>query len=181
MTLNLISLATVKTQLGLAVDTSDDAITAMIPIVSADVRRIINNNYDKYVDVVFSDAADTITPVYAAKNFFMGQVVYHPNLPADTYITGLDPDTGIYSISATPTDDGLYIFPTITIAQWPTVSKMIYYRITKLTTASASEKSAKSKHIGPVNITYSDAEINKQWNYPQVLIDDLGVPYSEIG
>ena len=38
MTLNLMSLATVKVYLGLAVTTYDASITAMLPIVSADVR-----------------------------------------------------------------------------------------------------------------------------------------------
>ena len=175
MTLNLISLATVKTELGISDTDSDAAITAMIPKVSSDVRRILNDNFDSYIDCVFATTADTITPVYS-KLLDMGQVVYHPNLPADTYVTGVDPDTGVYTISATPTDDGLYVNLTVTIAQWSAIAKMIWFRIQGLNITDYDNKTVASETYGKISKTYADSEINKKWNYPQELINGLGIP-----
>ena len=188
MTLNLITIENVKIELGLAVDTYDAQITAMIPRVSADVRRILNNNFDRYLSADFDTSADTIE-LYDVKDFYggdtrvfdMGQVLSHPNLPEDIYIQSYDPDTDLYTLSDTPTGEGEYAYPTSNIAQWAAISKMIWYRIQKSTITAAMEVQAKSKSIGPTSITYSDNEINKQYNYPQILIDDLGVPFSEVG
>ncbi len=56
MQLNLITLATVKTQLGIGDGTYDAEITAMIPIVSNDVRRILNTNYNDYISALLMTA-----------------------------------------------------------------------------------------------------------------------------
>lgn len=189
MTLNLISLATVKSELGLTDSTYDAQITALIPKVSSDVRRILNYNYDVRYSAAFDDSAGTIDIYTGEKAFFVqdykpmkpGTVLYHPNIPADTYIVSYDPDTDLYTLSATPTGTGDYIYPTIDIAMWSTISKMIFWRISQTSTDAASERGVSAKSIGTVSVTYSDSEINKQWNYPQPLIDDLGVPYSRIG
>ncbi len=132
MILNLITLATVKTQLGIADGTYDASITAMIPIVSNDIRRILNTNYDKYETAVITDTSNEMTVSQGAfpdyyfdpqSVFVMGQVVYSPALPEDTYIQSLDPLTSIYTLSATATDDGTYLYPTLNIGQWPAVAR----------------------------------------------------------
>ncbi len=191
MILNLITLATVKAQLGLTDGTYDSEITAMIPIVSSDVRRILNFDYDQYVSATFDETADTINfgiPVsyYATPlpdsipPYTLGQVVYHPNIPQDTYLESYDPATNIYTLSDTPTDSGSYVYPSVQLSNFPTISKMIWYRITQLDTASASDETLKSYSIGPISKTYADSEINKQYNYPNVLIQDLGLPYASV-
>ena len=180
MTLNLITIANVKIELGLAVTTYDAQITAMIPRVSADVRRILNTNYDTYISADFDTSADTIS-LTTLDLFNMGQVLQNDNLPDDIYIQSYDPDTDLYTLSDTPTGEGDYVYPTVLIAQWAAISKMIWYRIQKSTITAAMAVQAKSRSIGPTSITYSDAEINKKYNYPQILIDDLGVPFSEVG
>jgi hypothetical protein len=192
MQINLITKATVKEQLGLTDATYDTEITSNIPIVSSDVRRILNEDYEKYVLAVFSSSAATIDfgvvrqqrqNIYESKaiSYSLGQVVYHPNIPEDTYLKSFDPSTGLYTLSNTPTDSGDYVYPTILISQWPTISKMIWYRISTVGTTDASGDSLKSLSYGPVSKTFSDAEINKQWNYPQKLIDDLGTPFVKVG
>lgn len=189
MQLNLITLSTVKTQLGITDSTYDANITALIPIVSGDVRRILNNNFDRCISATITNGAATLT--FGTDNFYtyeyfrpplvMGQVVYSPGIPADTYLYSYDPDTGIYTMSAAATADGDYVYPTLTVAQWPTVSKMIWYRYTTQTTANASAQNYASISYGPVSKTFADSEINKKYNYPQVLIDDLGVKYAVTG
>lgn len=188
--LNLISLDEVKTQLGLAEATYNAAITAMIPIVSSDVRRILNTSYDKFVLAVFESGSTDIDfgianqlydGMYGAYTFELGQVVYHENLPEDTYLSALNPVSGVYTLSNAATGDGTYIMPTVKISMWPTIAKMIWYKIQKQSTSAAMEKATKSISYGAVSKSYSDAEINQKWNYPNNLIEDLGVPYASVG
>ena len=191
MKLNLITLATVKTQLGISGTDDDTSITAMIPIVSSDVRRILNNNFDRYVVASFSSAAATIDidynvthrydPYQSVEALPVGQVVYHPNISDDTYIESYNPLTGLYTLSETPTDSGDYIYPTLTIAQWSVVSKMIWYRIGKLVKTDVDDQKTSSESYGPVSKTYAESEINRRWNYPQSLIDDLGPSFARVG
>ena len=192
MIINLITLATVKTQLGISGSDDDAAITAMIPLVSSDIRRILNCDFDRYVLAVFDSSAATIDfgvvrqqrqNIYESKpiSYPLGQVVYHPNIDEDTYLKSFDPSTGLYTLSATPTDSGDYVYPTVLVSQWPTISKMIWYRISALNKTSATSENLKSLSYGPVSKTYADSEINTQWNYPQKLIDDLGTPFVKVG
>ncbi len=180
MKLNLITLATVKEELGLTDTTYDAKIMAMIPKVSTSVRQILNTNYDTYMSADFNDSGDTIA-LSVMNHADLGQVLEHENIPDDTYIVSYDPDTDLYTLSETPTGDGNYIYPTINIAMWSAISKMIWYRIQKTNTVSALEKGVTSKSIGSVSVSYTNAEINSKWNYPQILIDDLGTPFSKVG
>ena len=190
--LNLISKATVKTQLGISVITYDSEITAMIPIVSSDVRRILNNSFAKYYLAVFESGETDIdfgvinqiyyeSGEYYPPVFEVGQVVQHANLPDDTYLEDMDPVTGIYTLSAAATDDGDYVVPTVKISQWPTISKMIWYRISKQTTTGVGKKKLSAESYGGVSKTYAQSELNSQYDYPQVLIDDLGPAYAMAG
>jgi len=191
MKLDLITLATVKTQLGISSTDDDTSITAMIPIVSSDVRRILNNNFDHYIVAAFSSTAATIDIDYNVSHRYalyrgveslpVGQVVYHPNIPDDTYIESYNPLTGLYTLSQTPTDSGDYIYPTLTIAQWSAVSKMIWYRIGKLVKTDVNDQKISSESYGPVSKSYAESEINRRWNYPQSLIDDLGPRLTKVG
>lgn len=192
MNLNLITRATVKTQLGITTSDYDSKIDAMIPVVSADVRRITGNEFNRYCLAVFSSSADTIDfglvslmreldPRAMEPMLNLGTVLTHDHLPADTYLESYNPVTNLFTLSATPTGTGDYVYPTVNISQWPAISKMIFYRITKQTTASASEVNYQSISYGPVSKSFAQSEINKKWNYPQILIDDLGPLYAEVG
>jgi hypothetical protein len=163
----------------------------MIPIVSNDVRRILNTNFDEYTWAIITSGSAEITVGYnypdASQNnvytprFTMGQVIYNENIPDDTYIQSYDPDTAKYTMSANATGSDNYLYPTLVIAQWPAVSKMIWYRIGKLTITSVSEQKYKSIRYGDVSKTFADSEINSKYDYPQTLINDLGTPYAKTG
>lgn len=192
MKLNLITLATVKKYLGITDSAQDTALSLQIPVVSADVRRILNNRFDNYSMAVYTSGSTDLNTYAPGVTDFrksygisvplnMGDVVTGANIPDDTYIVSQDPDTGIYTMSQESTGAGDYIYPSINIAQWPTIAKMVAYRVSKNTQASAGEKNVVSKSIGGISVNYGQSEINKQWNYPQTLIDDLGVSYSEVG
>ena len=184
MKLNLISLATVKAELGITDATHDSKITAMIPKVSSDVRRILNDKFDTYVPADINNGSNEIVisgdtyyySYYDGKPLYsMGQVLYSPGIPDDTYITDYSPNNGKYTISNNATGDSDYMYPTLKIAQWAAVSKMIWYRIGQQNMTSVNKEKLASLRYGPVAKTYADSEINKQYNYPQILIDDLGV------
>ena len=192
MNLNLRTRATVKTQLGIDTVKYDADIDAMLPVVSADVRRILCNEYNRYCLAVFSTSAATIDfglvslmreldPRAMTPLLKLGTVVVHSYLPDDTYLQSYNPVNNLFTLSATPTGTGDYVYPTVNISQWPAISKMIWYRITKMNTTSATESKLSSYSYGPISKTFSDSEINKKWNYPQALIDDLGPIYAEVG
>jgi len=192
MNLNLISQTTVKTHLGIDSVEYDTQITAMIPVVSADVRRILNNEFDRYCLAVFSSSAATIDfglvslmrdldPRAMDQKLKLGTVLVHDYLPDDTYLQSYNPTTNIFTLSATPTGTGDYVYPTVNISQWPTIAKMIWYKISKQNTTSVNDAKLSSYSFGPISKTFADSEINKKYNYPQALIDDLGVSYIEVG
>ena len=190
MILNLITLATVKTQLGIPTLTTtyDDSITAMIPIVSNDLRRILNTNYDNYIYATISDES---AEVYLNSGNFdsyvfspvltMGQVIYSPSFPEDTYIQSFDPATSIYTMSNDATAAGTYLYPTINISQQPTISKMIYYKISKMDITSANTETLSSVRYGNVSKSFADSEINKRYDYPDIFIKDLGRAFAVTG
>ena len=192
MTLNLISLATIKAQLGITASTYDSALTAIIPIVSADVRRILNNRFSKYYAAAFDSTSKNIDlSVYTYHRYDDGKgigepdigagtVVYNSNLPADTYLDSFDPITGLFTLSAPPTGTGDHVYPSVSIAQWPTISKMVWYRYSTQSVNDANVRCVASESFGPVSVSYSDSEINKQYNYPQTLINDLGKPFASV-
>jgi hypothetical protein len=191
MILNLISLSSVKTQLGIAsgISTYDASISALIPIVSSDIRRMLNNSFDDYVPAVITSGSTQLivsSNVYditgmAKPRFNLGQVVYNPYIPVDTYLSSCDPKTGYYTMSAAATGSDTYVIPSVELAQFPAISKMIWYRLSKQNTTTSISKGIQSETYGPISITYSAKEINRQYDYPQVLIDDLGIPFCRVG
>lgn len=175
MTINLITIATVKAQLGITASTYDSALTALIPIVSADIRRILNTDFDDYEGGTFTAASTICTLECDTK---LGTVIDSPYVAADTYVSSYDPISDKYTLSAAASTSGYYYYPTINISQWPTISKMIWYKYKAQNTSSANVKGISSHSVGPVSISYSESEINSKWNYPQKLIDDLGTPFA---
>lgn len=196
MTINLMSKDRVKIELGISSTDYDTSITAMIPVVSSHVRQILNNNYNKYVSASFDETSTDIdlliggidsfllgdgTVNFQGSTFPIGQVVTHPNLPVDTYITAYDPDTGLHTLSNTPDDAGEYVYPTITIGMWSPIAKMIWYRIQGLNITDYNNKDVSAETYGKISKTYAASEINKKWNYPQALLNDLGTPIAKVG
>ncbi len=184
MKIELISLAMVKILLGITGSTYDDNINIMIPLVSADVREILNDQYNvKQAGVITSGSTElsfTTLPVFYPNTVYtiplykMGQVLYHPNLPDDTYITEFDEENSVYTLNQAATGDGDYFYPTINIRQWMAIAKMIFYRTGKMSTTIKEGKEL-TRRMGPVTITFQPT-MSKLWNYPKELIDDLGYP-----
>ena len=171
-------MATVKANLGLTDTALDAALTLLIPIVSTDVRRILNCQFDDNYPADIPSGTDQLS---AIQGLCLGTVIYNPDIAEDTYITAWDQDTAIYTVSNSSTADIEWVNPTITIGQQSSISKMIYYRYSTQNISDASKRNLTSKSIGVVSKSFADNEINSQWNYPQVLIDDLGSAFAEVG
>lgn len=178
MTLNLITLDTVKTHLGIGNEDYDSAITAMVPVVSADVRRIMNC---EYAEMIFVDITSGSTEFTSNIELKMGDVLSGTGITSDSYVTDYDYDSDKYTMTNPATSDSDFIYRTINIAMWPAISKMIWYRISKKTTTGIGAKNLQARTIGPLSETFAQSEINSQYDYPQRLIDDLGVPYVVVG
>ena len=196
MTLNLLSVGQVKSQLGISNTTYDSDIASMLPIVSADVRRILNDSLSKYQSAEYSAGSAALKAYDGSINatlakyghipvdyapLSMGDVIVGSGIPDDTYVISYDWESGNYTMSSNATGSGSYVVKTININQWPAISKMIWYRIDKKNTASVSDKNVQSESYGKISKTYSQSEINSRWNYPQQLIDDLGQPFAKVG
>jgi len=187
--INLLSKSIVKTQLGIEGGIYDIQIDAMIPIVSSDVRRILGNNFDKYVSAVFVVGSTNIDfgilnfddVSYSSGEFAEGQVIQGTGIPADTYLSNYNAVTGIYTLSAAATISGIYVVPTILIGQWPAISKMIWYKISKMSIDAVGKRKVSAESYGGISKSYAQSELNSQYDYPQVLIDDLGVPFAQVG
>ena len=165
--LNLISLDKVKALLGIVGIAHDAQLEMFIPIVSADVRRILNDPMDRWTAGKVEAGKDLLK---TTERLPLGAVIFAQGLPADTYIKSVKSDG--YILSAKATDDVDEFVATVTIAQWQAIARMVFYRVGL--PAKATDK-VQSKSMGPVSISFS-LDINKKWNYPQELIDDLGYP-----
>lgn len=190
MKLNLITLQTVKAQLSITTTDNDSVLTALIPIVSADIRRILNNQYSRYFSaVVYKDKSQIYLPDYSYQwpelpSFLqIGTVIQHDNLPDDCYITGYDQTMNRFSLSAEPLIgdgvSGVYVYPTVNVSQWPTISKMIWYKL-KQQSVDFDTQDIVSESIGGMSFSYANTEIDKRYDYPSKLIKDLGTPYARI-
>ena len=189
----MITLEIVKSMLGIAVDTYDTQINTFLPIVQADVRRILNNPFDEKVYCTFDDDSTTLYNLQSYLGTYyvdqiklnnkveVGRVITHTNIPTGAYITAYDDEYGIATISETTTGAGTYIRTSISIAQWQAIARMIWYRISKATTSYGVDANIESKSIGDVSVTFDVTKINKTYGYPQSIIDDLGTPYQRIG
>jgi hypothetical protein len=178
MKLNLITLDTVKSELGLTDTTYDTKITAMIPKVSADIRRILNEPFRRYIPASADSGESTIEITWTIP---FGTVLQGDGIPDDTYLVSYDVDNSQYAMSDLATADVDEVVPTVNISQWSAISKMIWYRIGKLGISDATDKAVASVTYGKISKTYASSEINKRWNYPQTLLDDLGIPKVVVG
>lgn len=187
----MISLSKVKEMLGISVTTYDTQITAILPVVKADVMRILNHNFHERIWATIVEGESDFTYAYGASetsfavnkpvdnDIEFGRVIEGTGIPDDTYITEYNDYDNIAYCNNTFTADSDRIYTSISIAQWPVISKMVWYRIQGTSTTIKENLSAKS--IGDVSVTFDTTRMNRTYGYPQNLIDDLGTPFQRVG
>lgn len=201
--MNLITLGTVKTLLNIGTTDFDTQLNLMIPIVSSDVRRILNNQFNEKVDCDITEGSNIIENIYNENALYnslpnirrfpnnryldevdlnngldIGRVVVSDSFPEETYITDYDAENARATVSNTATADATQLITSVSIALFPTISKMIWFKINGMN-SNAVGNEIKSKSMGIVSITF-DTNINRKWNYPQNLINDLGTPLAKV-
>lgn len=180
MQIELMTKSLIKTLLGISDTSYDTNIDLQLPIVSMDVRKYLNQNYQKYRTATYS--AGENTAVIGGKMLDIGTVLQGTGIPDDTYITSYDYDEDEYTVNNTFTaSDDDRVFPTISINQWNAIARMVMYKVSKMTVTSATEKDLVSKAIDSLSWTFADGEINKKYGYPQKLLDELGARFARVG
>ena len=182
---SMISLATVKTFLGLTGDATYDAsITAMIPIAEATYREIAGSDFNNYFAASYYSGETSIqtgagfnfstpnpnSPVMVVK---YGDIVTGTGIPAETYITAIDKLNGTITISDTTTDNGAAFYVTTNIKYRPVISGLIWYLIGQQSTTAKDTQAVKSKSVGPLALSYADGEINTTYGVPQKIVDAI--------
>jgi hypothetical protein len=176
----MISLSKVKELLGITTTTYDTQITALLPIVKADVKRILNHNFHERIWATIVDGESDF--VYAQRPLDnpieFGRVIEGIGIPDDTYITDYDSDEDVAYCNNSFNDSTDRIYTSISIAQWQAIAKMVWFRIQGSSTKVKENLSAKS--IGDVSVTFDTTRMNKLYGYPQSIIDDLGTPFQRV-
>ena len=190
----MITLETVKTLLGIVTTDDDAQNNLLIPIVSKDVRRILNNSFNEKVYCTFKAGINQVTGLNPAGSHTrtygtrevklnnpieIGRILAHPNLPEETYITAWDYETGIAEISEEPISDGENVITSITYGMLIPIAKMVGYKLGGFTKAPCAGEIS-SKTIGPVSVSYVQ-HIDKRWGYPMDILRDLGTPIQRVG
>jgi len=182
----MITLSQVKSYLGITGTTYDAQISLMIPIVEADVRRILNHSFHEKVYATITSGSADIT-LYSAYGINVkpvdhpievGRVIDSICFSEGTYVTAFDEETLVATLSTTAIASGTYLFTSIDIGMWFTLSKMVWFKISKLNTNNDWEK-VQSKTMGVVSVTFA-TNIDQRTGYPADLMKDLGSPFQRV-
>lgn len=189
----MISLATVKTFLGISDTTYDAAITAMIPIAEAKYREISGYDFNWMIYVQFESGENTFEVGcvdYAVKfgDAFLsgepakdsslwqlryGDIIEGTGIPAETYITAIDTFENTVTVSANFTADSDRMRVTTNISYRPIMSQLIWYMISQQSTTAIDTKDLKSKKVGPLSVTFADDEINSSFGVPMKIVNSI--------
>jgi len=194
----IITLAQVKTQLGIAVADYDAAITAQIPFIEAKVKSITRKNWNDLIYgnivtdsdfiLVFRDVNDSLTQQGIGYDYILdyieaGAQVTGTGISTGAYIADIFPDGTStsdnapqiqISSNATETTTGLKIFLGFPIQYFDVVSKGIWYQIAGLSTTLPGNP-VSAKRMGPVNVSYSAADnaIDAKYGMPAWFVKGL--------
>lgn len=192
----MITLATIKTLLNITTTDYDAQLVLLLPMVEADVRRILNNQFNERVDCEFENGSTTITNLWNLRSsqtgsYFqyasskltnpieIGRILQHPNIPEETYITAYDEENGIATISQATTGDGDYVISSITYGMLIPIAKMAGFKMGGMTTNVCGGELASKSMLG-VSVSYVQ-HIDKRWGYPMDILRDLGTPIQRVG
>ena len=189
----MITLAQVKTYLGITANTYDALITAMIPIAEAKYREIAGYNFNWMIYATFADGATTmeIGGVDYAINYgdaFInsqpgrdsaiwqlnyGDLIEGAGVPAGTYITAIDTIENEVTVSAAFTADGDRIRITTNISYYPVISSLIWFMVGQQSTTAQDKSNISSQTLGSMSITYDNSNISKRYGVPEKIVSAI--------
>lgn len=189
--MQVISLETCKTLLGISDSAYDTAISAAIPYIDAVVKKITGNRYNYKIKADIENGSqyafvytDTTESRYGheydnLKDFLqVGLTISGTGIPDNTYISDLyynsptvkitSTDESIPQIilsqAATQTATSKELFIGINILYRPIIAKAIWWHTLQLNT-TIQDTAWKSKRMGPVSITKTDMDARLDGKY----------------
>lgn len=169
----MITLAEVKSELSISGSDYDTKITSRIPIVEASMREICNYSFRERVFCRIESGKTVGNLFNLQRPVLIGTILEGTGIVADTTIDDYDIRDGEITISDAVTASITEVIFTISVDLKPYIAQMVWYRVSKMAVSASSEKTIKSKRIGPISISYGDGEIHKDYDYPQRLIAAL--------
>jgi hypothetical protein len=188
MSYNLpLTLAIVKTELGIADGTYDAAITAKIPQAEARFRQVAGYDFNHVFVPEYNTGSDEITipagPNSIINDINYGDIILSPNHPDGTYIIQnfKIPVTGTFgtyytlklSQNATATSTEAETVLCYNISHYPVLSQIVWYMIDEQDVDKVGEKGVASKRIGPVSTSYGPADINQTYGLPNKIVQQV--------
>lgn len=179
----IITLAQVKTYLGIVSSDYDDAINRYIPIVDARVKAICKNDFNMLVIGNTTDTSAVIPIVESYYDYYYpyqvtsvninqpikpediqeyinaGDQVTGTGIPAGAYVLTVDDDPDYISPRMTISDNatadgtGIKLYIGMNIAYLPLVAKGVFWMIGQENTTMPTN-SASSERMGPASVSY---------------------------
>ena len=197
----VITLAQVKTYLGISGTASDAAITAMLPVIDARVKLICGSNFHKQLycktvsgstdvtvygdDVTFNYNLNPTPDVeLLLKTLQAGTTIIGEGIPDNSYITEVYYEGGLYQTTFTPyfvlnanateSNASVYLYAGINIAYHPVIAKGVQWLIDQQST-TISDGLWTSRSVGPLSTSKSatDSRIEQRYGMPAWFVKAL--------
>ena len=199
--MQVITLAQVKTYLGITGTAQDAAITAMLPIIDAKVKQITgrNFNYQFIGSITAGSSQMEIYNVNQSGGKRPADIALMNELPAGTQLAGTGIASGTYitdtfyyanngynvtdpnampyvmlSSPATETSPAQYFYAGINLAYLPIIAKGVQYLMDN-TNTTVIDSAWASRSVGPLSVSraQSDAALEARYGMPAWFIKGL--------
>jgi hypothetical protein len=197
----IITLAQVKTYLGITTDTYDSDINAQLPIIDAKVKMICRNNFNKQIFCKTTDGSANVivygsdaTLTYRRRpdpdlwllldQLMTGTQISGDNVPSGAYIEEVYYEGGLFeteyspyfvlSDNATVTSNTAYLYAGINIAYLPVIAKGVAW-LMEQASMSTPDNLWTSRSVGPLSVSKSntDNRIEQRYGMPAWFVKAL--------
>lgn len=199
--MQVITLAQVKTYLGITGSTQDAAITAMLPVIDAKVKQITgrNFNYQFIGSIVSGSSLMEIYNVNQSGGKRPADIALIAELPSGTQLAGTGLASGTYitdtfyyanngynatdpnampyvvlSSPATQTNSAQYFYAGINLAYLPIIAKGVQFLMDN-TNTTVIDSAWVSRSVGPLSVSraQTDAALEARYGMPAWFIKGL--------
>ena len=199
--MQVITLAQVKTYLGITGSTQDAAITAMLPVIDAKVKVITGKDWN-YQFIGQTESGNDLMVIYnidqcggkrpadialiaelsagtqlegtgIASGAYIKDVYYHGNNGIDSTGTNTAPFVRLSS-PATLTQASQYVYAGINVAYLPIIAKGVQYLLDQ-TSTTITDSAWSSRSVGPLSVSraQADAALEARYGMPAWFIKGL--------
>ena len=197
--MSIITLARVKTELGITNGTYDAQITALIPTAEAKYRQIANYNFSSQFVLSYKNGDSFFTPGSIDYSFrwgdaylsvgpnpnsiiydlFYGDLIEGTGVDPETYITSVDKINNKVYVNNAFTADGDNLIFAQNISYWSTISAMIWFLIGKQSITNQDTFIVSSRSVGPLSVSFDAASLKSasvsRYGLPESIINAIPV------